>query len=280
MCYYCIENIFTMERISASLVLYNTEKEIVEESINSYFNSTVCGELWIIDNSDDGKYKYLENYNLRITYINTEENLGYGRAHNIALRNFIDRTDYHIILNPDISFNQKVIEELVAFLDKNKQVGLVAPKAVYPDGTPQSNGRLIPDPLHLVLRRFFSISKFNLKKNRDYELKNTGDVNYLTPVVLGSFMMFRNSSLKEIGLFDERFFLYPEDIDISRRMFEKFDNVIYVDQKFIHHHYQESYKSLKLLYTHALEMIKYFNKWGWIVDDLRKQLNEKALSRK
>ena len=267
-----------MSKISASLVLFNTEKKVVEDSINSYFNSSVNGELWIIDNSNDAKYKYLESFNNRITYINSGENLGYGRAHNIALRNFVDKTDYHIILNPDISFDRDVIEELITFLESNKNVGLVAPKAIYPDGSPQSNGRLIPDPLHLILRRFFSISRLNIKRNEDYELKYMGDSNYLTPVVLGSFMMFRNASLKEIGFFDERFFLYPEDIDISRRMFDKYDNVIYVKKQFVHHHYQESYKSLKLLVTHALEMIKYFNKWGWINDESRKRLNKKALS--
>jgi len=267
-----------MSKISASLVLFNTEKEVVEDSINSYFNSSVNGELWIIDNSNDAKYKYLESFNNNITYINSGENLGYGRAHNIALRNFVDKTDYHIILNPDISFDRDVIEELITFLESNKNVGLVAPKAIYPDGSPQSNGRLIPDPLHLILRRFFSISRLKIKRNEDYELKYMGDSNYLTPVVLGSFMMFRNASLKEIGFFDERFFLYPEDIDISRRMFEKYDNVIFVKKQFVHHHYQESYKSLKLLVTHALEMIKYFNKWGWINDESRKRLNRKALS--
>ena len=266
-----------MSKISASLVLFNTEKEVVEDSINSYFNSSVNGELWIIDNSNDAKYKYLESFNNNITYINSGENLGYGRAHNIALRNFVDKTDYHIILNPDISFDRDVIEELITFLESNKNVGLVAPKAIYPDGSPQSNGRLIPDPLHLILRRFFSISRLNIKRNEDYELKNMGDSNYLTPVVLGSFMMFRNVSLKEIGFFDERFFLYPEDVDISRRMFEKYDNVIFVKKQFVHHHYQESYKSLKLLVTHALEMIKYFNKWGWINDESRKSLNKRVL---
>ena len=266
-----------MSRISASLVLYNTESKIVEESIRSYFNSNVHGDLWIVDNSADAKYRYLEEYNSKVTYINRVDNLGYGRAHNIALRNFIDKTDYHIILNPDISFESDVIKELSHYLDQNSRVGLVAPRAVYPNGEVQSNGRLIPNPIHLILRRFFSISKFNLKINSDYELKNSGSVDYLTPVVLGSFMMFRNSALKEIGLFDERFFLYPEDIDISRRMFEKYDNIIFVEKQFIHHHYQESYKSVKLLYVHVKEMMKYFNKWGWFIDNQRDMLNQKVL---
>jgi len=266
-----------MNKVSASLVLYNTDTNIVKESIGSYLKSSLHGDLWIIDNSEDAKYKYLENSNPKIKYIYSNENLGYGRAHNIALRNFIDKTEFHIILNPDISFNGNVISDLADFLDLNQNIGLVAPKAVNPDGTPQSNGRLIPSPLHLILRRFLSINKFNLKINTQYELKDSGKDNFLTPVVLGSFMMFRNSALKEVGLFDERFFLYPEDIDISRRMLEKYDNYIYVKQNFVHHHEQESYKSFKLLSTHVKEMMKYFNKWGWIFDSKRKKLNSRVL---
>jgi GT2 family glycosyltransferase len=132
--------------------------------------------------------------------------------------------------------------------------------------------------MHLILRRFFSISKLNLNINSKYELKEKGDVNYLTPVVLGSFMLFRNSALKEIGLFDENFFLYPEDIDISRRMFEKFDNIIFTEKKFIHHHTRESYKNIKLLFIHIKEMITYFNKWGWVTDNNRKKSNQRALN--
>ena len=269
-----------MISISASLVLYNTDTQILEESISSYFNSTVYGDLWIMDNSEEGKYSYLKDLHPKITYIKTEGNLGYGKAHNIAMLNFIDKTDFHIVLNPDISFDNKVVESLKDFLISNKRVGLVAPQACYPDGSLQSNGRLIPSPLHLVLRRFFSISKLNLNRNDEYELKDRRNGNYLAPVVLGSFMMFRNSSLKDIGIFDERFFLYPEDIDISRRMFDKYDNVIVSQQKFIHHHSQESYKSLRLLYVHAKEMIKYFNKWGWFIDTVRTRLNTKALKGK
>ena len=268
----------SMDKISASLVLYNTDNNIVSDSINSYLNSSVFGELWIIDNSKEARYKYLENSNINITYVHSSINLGYGKAHNIALNHFINKSKYHLVINPDISFNKNVIEKLIYFLDINNSVGLIAPRAIYPDGTPQNNGRLIPSPIHLILRRFFSIDKFNLKQNTKYELKNNKKINYIAPVILGSFMLFRNSSLEEVGLFDERFFLYPEDIDISRRIFEKYDNLIFVGESFIHHHSQESYKSIKLLIVHIKEMIKYFNKWGWMYDKVRKELNNRATS--
>ena len=270
----------SINKISASIVLYNTDTTILEDSISSFLNSELTGSLWIIDNSDDALYQYLENSHKSIKYIKSDGNLGYGKAHNIALNYFLNKTEYHLVLNPDVSFSDKVITELIDYLDSNINIGLIAPKAVYPDGTQQSNGRLIPSPTHLFLRRFFLINKFNFKRNTDYELKNNRNRNYSAPVVLGSFMLFRNSSLKDIGLFDERFFLYPEDIDISRRMFAKYDNIIYSNQSFTHHHSRESYKSIKLLLTHIKEMIKYFNKWGWFNDRLRGELNDKALKGK
>lgn len=266
-----------MSTISASIVLYNTNKEILDESISSYLNSSHSGELWIIDNSKEAEYNYLKNSHKRIYYRHNKTNFGYGKAHNLAISNFIDKTDYHLVLNPDVSFSEDVINELTKYLDNNSNVGLIAPRAEYPDGSFQSNGRLIPSPIHLFLRRFLFINKFNLKINTNYELKSKQEDYLLSPVILGSFMMFRNTALKEVGLFDEHFFLYPEDIDISRRIFEKYDNIIYSKQNFTHHHSRDSYSSLKLLLTHIKEMFKYFNKWGWFFDNQRKIANNRAL---
>ncbi|MEN8138310.1 MAG: glycosyltransferase [Bacteroidota bacterium] len=266
-----------MQNISASIVVYNTDEEILEESISSYLDAEYSGELWIIDNTANGRYNYLANKYDRIHYYLSDENLGYGKAHNIAIRHFLEKTKYHLVLNPDVSFTGDVIKELLIYLENNERTGLIAPKAEYPDGSLQSNGRLIPSPGHLLFRRFFSDKKDNDDINNRYELKFNQEEPYQAPVILGSFMLFRNSALREVGLFDERFFLYPEDIDISRRMFEKYKNIIYTERNFIHHHEQASYKDLKTLWIHSKEMIKYFNKWGWFIDACRSVSNNKVL---
>ena len=100
-----------------------------------------------------------------------------------------------------------------------------------------------------------------------YELRFTGyrdvmDVPYLS----GCFMLFRTSALKRVGLFDERFFMYPEDIDITRRMNAEFRTVFFPGATIVHDHARQSYKSAKLLLVHVVNTVKYFNKWGWIRD--------------
>jgi len=80
-------------------------------------------------------------------------------------------------------------------------------------------------------------------------------------------------------MFDRQFFMYPEDIDLSRRIHRKFRTVYYPNVQVVHNHAQESYANTKLLFIHIVNMIKYFNKWGWIFDKERKQVNKEILQR-
>lgn len=86
-------------------------------------------------------------------------------------------------------------------------------------------------------------------------------------------MFFRVEALKDVGLFDERFFMYPEDIDITRRMHAKYRTMFYPFVSIVHAHAAASKTNKKMLKIHILNMIKYFNKWGWLFDKERKQFN-------
>lgn len=90
-------------------------------------------------------------------------------------------------------------------------------------------------------------------------------------------MFFRVSALVKTGLFDERFFMYPEDIDLTRRMHELFPTIYWPDVSVVHAHRASSYHSVKMLRIHAINMIRYFNKWGWFHDPSRKRFNTKIL---
>lgn len=97
------------------------------------------------------------------------------------------------------------------------------------------------------------------------------------PYHQGSFMFFRLECFKKVGLFDERFFMYPEDIDITRRMHKWYRTMFVPSVTIVHAHRAASYKSKKMLKIHMVNMIKYFNKWGWIVDKERSAWNRKLL---
>jgi GT2 family glycosyltransferase len=97
------------------------------------------------------------------------------------------------------------------------------------------------------------------------------------PYLSGCFMFFRCSALKEVGLFDERFFMYPEDIDLTRRMHKRYKTVFYPHVQVYHEHAKSSFKSLRMFAIHLYNIVKYFNKWGWLFDSERKKINKAVL---
>jgi len=215
---------------------------------------------------------------LSVKYIFIGKNIGYGAAHNIAVRQTIEQnTPYHLVINPDISFNPNILATIEQFMDANHNIAHLMPKVYYPNGETQYLCKLIPTPFDLLFRRFLPES-WTKKHTAKFELRVSGydklmDVPYLS----GCFMFLRTEALKEVGLFDERFFMYPEDIDLTRRLTKKHRTVFFPNVSIIHHHAQSSYVNLKMLYIHITNMAKYFNKWGWIFDKERKIINKKTL---
>ncbi len=265
--------------ITASIVLYKTSEEQLSRLINCVYLSGRIDRLYLIDNSPNPlNYPFFQQP--FITFLRPNKNIGYGSGHNIALREILEFSQFHFIINPDIHFCPKEIGLMIDRMNADQNIGLLMPKVVYPDGGLQYLCKLIPSPVDLLARLFLGrfFSKTLHKKNDLFELRFTGyskemDVPYLS----GCFMLFRTSALKVVGLFDERFFMYPEDIDISRRMHRKFRTIFYPDAVIVHDHAKESYKSIKMLLIHIFNMIRYFNKWGWFYDDERIQINKKII---
>jgi GT2 family glycosyltransferase len=217
-----------------------------------------------------------------ITYIKAKANNGYGAGHNIALRRILESAEFHFALNPDIYFEPTELEKMIRFMGDDPVIAQLMPKVVYPDGSLQYLCKLLPTPADLFLRRF-AFGQFRqvaLQQTERFELRHTNydkvmDIPYLS----GCFMLFRTSALRRVGLFDERFFMYPEDIDITRRMHAEFRTVFYPGATIVHDHARESYKSTRALWVHLYNMAKYFNKWGWVRDPQRTQFNGDTLRR-
>ena len=89
-------------------------------------------------------------------------------------------------------------------------------------------------------------------------------------------MFLRVSALRKVGLFDERFFMYGEDLDLSRRMHRQYKTIYYPDAAVVHAHRAESYHSGKMLWVHIENIAIYFNKWGWFFDPERRKVNKKV----
>jgi GT2 family glycosyltransferase len=261
--------------INVSIVLYNHSLAEVALLAGTLRESSMVSNIFLIDNSPVYNSEFSM---LPVTYIFNNKNLGYGAAHNIAIRKTIDqKLPYHLVVNPDITFDPIILKNIVNFMDNNSDIGLLMPKVYYPNGEIQYLCKLLPTPADLIFRRFLprkwaqkQIAKFEM---RAWGYNRTMDVPYLS----GCFMFLRTEAVRQAGMFDERFFMYPEDIDLTRRIHRKYRTVFYPEVSVVHQHAQGSYKNLKLLFIHVWNMIKYFNKWGWVFDKERREVNNETL---
>lgn len=263
--------------ISASVVTYKTNHDELLKCIDSMRKNGIA-MIYISDNSPNDELKnFCENLN-GVEYIYNNENLGYGAGHNVAIRKAQElHADYHLVINSDVYFNEGVIDRIVSYMEENQDVAQLIPNTIYPNGELQYVVRLLPTPMNLIFRRFLP-AKLVKKMNYRYCLEFDNHKHPMNvPYHQGSFMFFRLKCFDKVGLFDERFFMYPEDIDITRRMHKYYRTMFWPEVTIVHAHRAASYKSKKMLKIHMLNMVKYFNKWGWIFDKERSNWNKQLL---
>ena len=268
----------SVDSVSASIVVFNSPVEDIQNIIVKLQKSSFEIKIYIIDNFPGGSFSpgFLHK---DIIYI-ASKNVGYGAGHNQAIKKIVSNDGFHFVINPDIDFDYLTIDKMIKKMIENPSYSLVGPRLVGSDGVEQCNTKLIPAPLNFLLRRLpavFSNSLFSGYMSK-FEM-NEYDKNQpvFVPYLSGCFMLFRNSSLRSVGLFDEQFFMYPEDVDISRRFFE-FGDVLFLPEFEVVHAWEgASRKSFKMFLIHITNMALYFNKWGWIFDRNRKDLNQKVI---
>ena len=263
--------------ITISIVVYKTDVGELGRCLSS-LSSSLVKTIYVVDNSDEKSLSDFCKQYKNVVYIGSE-NVGYGSGHNKALRLALKDNDvqYHLVINSDVYFEPNVLDKIADYMDKNPDVAQVQPYVSYPDGSQQETVRLLPTPIDLIFRRFLPKSLAE-RLNYRYTLLFW---DHKTPLNIayhqGSFMFFRLSALEKVGLFDERFFLYPEDIDITRRMHKCFRTMFWPSVSIVHAHRAASYKNSKMLLIHMWNMVKYFNKWGWFFDRERKAWNNEVL---
>ena len=263
--------------IYASIVLYNTKIEDVRKVLGCVAGSIV-NKVYVIDNSEqDTLREEVLAASKKTEYIWGQGNVGYGAGHNIAIRRSIEESaDYHLVLNPDIFFESDVIADLVGFMSRYVDVGMVLPRVVYPNGDLQYLCRLLPAPLDIFSRRFLPKSVIK-KRNERYEMRAMGyDKVWNCPILSGCFMLMRVNDLARVGGFDERFFMYFEDFDLMRRLHRISKTVFYPHRTIIHDHASGHHTSRFLFRASIKSAYQYFNKWGWLLDRERVKENRGA----
>ena len=244
-------------KITATIVLYKENVSSLKKTIDSFLKTPISKKLFLIDNSPTD-ILITEFIHTDIEYIFVGKNIGFGNAHNIVLEKI--NSEFHLILNPDVTFTSNVITNLIKALKDELNTAFITPKVLYPNKEVQYVCRKHPTFLDLVNRKL-KFSK-NQIRNNEYQHKNLEEKFY-PDFIHGCFMLFRTELFIGLKGFDKRYFLYMEDADICREI-DKIGKrkLYYPDIYILHQHQKGSSKKLKLFFYHFSSAIKYFLKWG------------------
>lgn len=251
-----------------SIVVYKKYDDAIEtiRSIEEHTGSGLAKRIYIVDNScsvDDNADRTKFEREVRCykdtVYVNTKQNLGFGKGHNYT----IDKLDseYFAIVNPDILITDNTFENIISFMN-DKSVGMAIPKIIDSEGDLQDAYRRTLTVFDMFLRMF---TKNVFRKRRNYHSMRDMDYShpFEVPFGQGSFLVIRTDLWKKLKGFDDRFFMYLEDADLCRRVNENSKLMYCPNATVIHKWEKESHKNKALFKIHTQSMIKYFNKWGW-----------------
>lgn len=251
-------------KLSIVIVNYNV-RYYVEQCLLSVEKALygVCGEVFVVDNhSTDDSVAYLRSKFPWVRYIENDENKGFSYANNQAIREA--RGEYVLLLNPDTFIGERTLRECIDFMDKNPQAGMCGVGMLKVDGSfaPESR-RGIPTPFVAFckmtgLGALFPKSRLFGRYYMQYLNKQA--INPIE-VVSGAFMFIRKEALDKVGLLDETFFMYGEDIDLSYRVLKGGYQNYYIPTQILHYK-GESTKKDSLKYVNAFHkaMMIFFKK--------------------
>ncbi|MBO5371385.1 MAG: glycosyltransferase family 2 protein [Lachnospiraceae bacterium] len=247
---------------SVGIVTYNSEK-VISNVLNSleHLSNRQDVEVYVVDNnSDDKTIEIIEENFKDVILIKNQINLGFGGANNQAIMQADSL--YHVLVNPDITVEKDVFLQIQQFMDSNPDIVQMAPRVLNEDGTEQFLPKKNPKFKYLIAGKFDNHFDYFKKLRSEYTMEDkkveeTVDVDFCT----GCFSVLRTEELKLCGGFDDRFFLYLEDADLTREM-QKFGRTVYNPKIEVCHKWgRASGKSIKYFLIHLQSMFKYCWKW-------------------
>lgn len=254
------------------LIVHTYEKELLRQTLKGLRRAApkVSYEVIVIDNNPAaGLAEVLKKEFPDTVYITNKTNKGFGGAMNVGIEK--SRGRYILIFNPDIIVQPESLEEMVIFMDQNPGVGICGPQLLNPDRSLQYSCYRLPTYLLPVYRRT-PLGRFGKGKKavEDYLMMNvdhseTMDVDSL----IGAALFCRREALEDVGLFDERYFMYYEDNDLCRRFWEKGYKVKYYPKSQMVHYHRRASADGGLLnqlmnrftWIHISSFIKYCRKY-------------------
>lgn len=257
------------------LIVHATGPDLVRHTLRGIRRSAprLSYEVIVVDNASHlGLGDIIRRDFQHVKYIQAERNWGFGKGMNIALKEAVG--EYILIFNPDIIMDQGSLESMYNFMKSDPSIGICGPRLYNPNGTLQYSCFRQPTLFLPALRRT-PLGKIGPgKKIVDHYLMKEVDHENVMDVdsVLGGAMLTRRDVLNDIGVFDERFFMYYEDNDICRRAWEKGYRVVYFPESKMMHYYRRltadgglikqvlNYFTWVQISSFIKYMIKYYNK--------------------
>ena len=251
-------------KLSIVIVNYNV-RYYLEQCLLSVEKALtgVGGEVFVVDNnSTDDSMSYLKGKFPWVRYIENKENVGFSRANNKALREA--RGEYVLLLNPDTFIGERTLRECIDFMDKTPKAGMCGVGMLKVDGSfaPESR-RGVPTPFVAFCKMTGLGSLFPKSRlfGRYYmQYLNKQSINPIE-IVSGAFMFIRKEALDKVGLLDETFFMYGEDIDLSYRVLKAGYQNYYIPTQILHYKGESTKKdSIKYVNTFYKAMVIFFKK--------------------
>lgn len=252
--------------VTISLVALNQRRDL-ERLLPTMLPAAaaVGAEVLLVNNrSTDGTAEFLAANYPSISVVENPHVAGYGENHNINLRRSSGR--YFVIMNTDMTVTPDIFASMLKFMDSAPDVGASCPKILNPDGTIQGLNKLYPSVWDLFLRRFMPVPlrKYFKRRMDAYEMRDRdNDSVYEVPAMSGCFMFCRADLLKELGGFDEGYFLYFEDYDLARQIQRTHRTLYFPGAQATHFWARSAQVKLRYMMYFFRSAFRYFNKWGY-----------------
>ena len=251
-------------QLTVIIVNYNV-KHYLHQCLQSLYRAIkgLEAEVYVVDNhSRDGSVNYVSKYFQDVNYVESNHNLGFARANNIAIRQ--STGEYVLLLNPDTIVGEDTIKNVLDFMGEKPEAGAVGVRMLKADGTKAMESRRgLPTPLTSFYKMTGLCKRFpeSRRFGRYYMSYLPWDEPARIEVISGAFCMLRRKAIEKVGLLDEDFFMYGEDIDLSYRLLKGGYQNWYLPETILHYKGESTQKS-SFRYVHVFyeAMLIFFRK--------------------
>lgn len=254
-------SIFTEPILSACIVLYNSGIRVLH-AVQCFQESDIDLELHVVDNAPGGTLgMHLQWQCPGVMYYPQRKDIGYSGGHNFVLPNL--RSQYHLLCHPDVTFDEHVLSNMIAYMERNKDCIILTPKVVDAQGKEVPQPRRRPTLKYLLAQTFRNMPGPFRAWREEYTLADS-DIRTPTSVetATGCFLLIRTHALQQLRGLDPKFFLTHGDSDLSRRALEM-GTIVYHPDMVVTHDKQVKSRNLPEIMKRFSEGLHFLNKWGW-----------------